>query len=213
MFLAGLPKQYEHFIVWESISPSADYRDRRKRLPKKSIGKEQRLEQSANHVSRPSRSSCAVTRKINSRGYGKRVVNCYVCGILGNIGKDCKKKEAASCNACNQKGHLHIACGEEVKKGLCGEINQSLASICAVPEIFEVNKNDLVVNSGSTDQIVFDRKLSVHFREQNDVVLSPIGGKLQIKRVSEFLIDVSNEKKNRKLDFIGKCTVCTAIQV
>ena len=194
LFLTGLPKQYQNFIASESFNPSGDYTDRRKRLLKKSIGKEQRLEQSSNHVAMPSKSFCGVTSNNYSRRDGKRVVNCNVCGILSNIGKDCKKKEGASCNVCKQKKQLHIACGEEGKKSLGGETNQALASICAVSEIFEVNKNDLVVDSGSTDQIVFDRKLSVHFREQNDVVLSPIGGKLQIKGVSKFLSDFSNNK-------------------
>ena len=36
---------------------------------------------------------------------------------------------------------------------LKGGTNQSVASVCAVSENFEVNKNELVIDSGSTDHI------------------------------------------------------------
>ena len=100
LILTGLAEQYEHFIEQESVNPSGDYTDHRERLLNYSNGKEQRLEQSANHVAMPSKSFSRVTRNNGSRKDGKRVVTCYVCGILGHIARDCRKKQGASCNIC-----------------------------------------------------------------------------------------------------------------
>ena len=49
LILTGLPEQYEPPIVRDSFNPSGDNTDLRQRLLNYSIGKEQRLEQSASH--------------------------------------------------------------------------------------------------------------------------------------------------------------------
>ena len=49
--------------------------------------------------------------------------------------------------------------------------NQSLAPICGVSDDFKVKKNKLVMDSGGTDHIAFDKNLFVDFCEKNEVVL------------------------------------------
>ena len=143
-----------------------------------------------NQVGVPSKSLSRVTRNNESRTDGERIVHTCCLWTIGS-----RKKEGASCNICKQKGQLDKACREKSNKSLSGGKNQSLASVCAVPEYFEVNNNEFVIDSGSNDQIVFDRNLFVEFRKKSEVILTPNGKKLQLKGVGKVLIEVFNEKR------------------
>ena len=77
-----------------------------------------KLEHSTSHVAMPSKSFSRVTRNNESRKHDKRLVTCYVCGILGHIARDCRKKESAIYNNWKRKGDLDKACQETVKKRL-----------------------------------------------------------------------------------------------
>ena len=145
----------------------------------------------------PSKSFSRVTRNKESRKDGKRVITSNVCGILGDIASDCRKKEGASCNSCQQKEHLDTACREKGNRSFSGGTNHSLPWISAVSENFEVYKNEFVIDSGSTDHIVFLKKTVCGFSQKNDVVLSPIGGQSQINGVGKVLIQVFNEKRQK----------------
>ena len=110
LYLTGFPEHYDHFIMQESFNPSGDYTDLRMKLLNYSLGKWQTLEQSANHIAKPSKSFSGVTRNNESRKDDKRVDNCFVSGILGHIERDWRKKEGASCNICKRKGLLDKVC-------------------------------------------------------------------------------------------------------
>ena len=97
------------------------------------------------------------------------------------ITRDCRIKESASCIICKQKKSIDKACPEKSNQIVNGGKYQSPASVCAVSEKVEVNKNDFVVNSRSTDHIVFDGILIMDLRQKNEVVLSPSGEKFQLK--------------------------------
>ena len=80
------------------------------------------------------------------------------------------------------------------KKSLGGEANQFLASVRAVSRFFEVNKNEFVKDSGSTDHFAFDRNLFVYFWEKDEVILSPNGRQLQLNGVGKVMIEGFNDK-------------------
>ena len=54
-----------------------------------------------------------------------------------------------------------------------------------------------MIDSSSTDHIVFDRKSFLDFRNKNEVILSPNGGELQIEGVGKVLIEVFIEKRQK----------------
>ena len=106
LILTGLLEQSQQLIEQESFNPSGDYTDIRQRLLNYSVGKEQKLEQSASHVEMSSKSFSRATGNNEGRKDGKRAVTCFVCGLLCHIAQDCGEKEDASCIFCKQKGHL-----------------------------------------------------------------------------------------------------------
>ena len=75
--------------------------------------------------------------------------------MKGHMKSECNKREKNECTFCRQKGHLVQACMKKAPSTKPGSLASSLKSDRASSEATE---QDLVVDSGSTDHIVVNKK-------------------------------------------------------
>ena len=64
---------------------------------------------------------------------------------------------------------------------------------------FETNRGNFVIDSGSTDHIVFEKGFFAEFQEKHEIVLSPNGRQSEVKRVGSVEIEAYTTRKTRKL--------------
>ena len=86
---------------------------------------------------------------------------------------ECYKRQRAECTFCKQKGHLVQACMKKATGTKPGSLSSSLKSDKASNE---ATKQDLVVDSGSTDHLVVNIHWFKSIREYNTTVSNRVGG-------------------------------------
>ena len=161
MVLNGLPECYEHFVVQENFNPAGSVVELRTRLMNYEESRIRRefVDDVYLHVAMTSKkpnpehkfSSKYKAPPKSSSGQ----MTCHCCGMKCHMKSECYKREKAECTFCEQKSHLVQAWLKKTPDNTPGILASSLKPDEASSEATE---RVLVVDSGSTDHIVKNKK-------------------------------------------------------
>ena len=82
-------------------------------------------------------------------------LTCYCCGMKSHMKPECYKEERAQCTFCQQKSHLVQTC---MRKAAGTEPISLASSVKSDRASGETKEQVLVVNSGSTDRVIVNKK-------------------------------------------------------
>ena len=162
--------RYESFVIQESFNPATNLTELRKRLQNFHESTAQR------HKGQSGSVALAVKRDFKK---GPMKGNCFECGIPGHFAKDCRKKETAQCSKCGGKGHLDRACKRQRDGGKHESV--AMGPTLATPDeecwaaLTQWKTACMLVDSGSTDQIVTNIDAFLDFVPIQSVVRKPNG--------------------------------------
>ena len=170
LVLKGLLMRFESFVIQESFIPAMIFTELRKRL--------QNFHESTAQRHKGQSGSVALAVKRNFLK-GPMKGNCFVCGITGHFGKDCRRKETAQWSKCGKKGHLDRA----YKRERDGRKHESVARglTLASPEeeyweaLTQWKTAVMLADSGCTENIVTNTDAFLESVPLQSVVRNPNG--------------------------------------
>ena len=132
---------------------------------------------------------------------GSGQLKCYCCGIKGHMKSECYKRQRAECTFCKQKGHLVQACMKKATGTKPGSLSSSLKADKASNE---ATKQDLVVDSGSTDHMVVNIHCFKSIREYDTTVSNRVDGNKNVLGIGEVEFLSTDVKGRTKLFILNK---------
>ena len=202
LVINGLPEQYEHFIVQESFNPAATFTELRTRLQNYEDSRAQRKQDEENNAKLALHSAPHSPTREGRKNSSTQSKLCYVCGNPGHFVSKCYKRATATCSICKKKGHLAKACKNAKERPQRKDGSEPLSSYssCFVNPLSDEKANHIIIDTGCTDHIVYQREVFENLHPCNEKnVRDPKGSLSAVEGIGDVPITVQlkNEKKTK----------------
>ena len=188
MILNGLPERYEYFVVQESFNHAGNFVELRSRLmnyeesrPHREYVDDVDSDVAMTSTKAKSKHKSSVNNNAPPKSSSGQLT-CYCCFMKAHMKSECYIREKVECTFCQQKCRIVKTCIEKAP----GTEPGSLASILQSDRTsFGATEQDLIVDSGSTDDIVVNKKWLKSLREIDTTVTNPDGGNTKVVGTGE----------------------------